>query len=77
MDKYKTIYKCRLCGERYATGKPVKCETAIAATSCLVLNIKGVVPETPTLTDTHICGGDHTGSIGLADFQGWEACPDE
>lgn len=72
MDTYKAVYKCRMCGERYTTGKPVKCETAIAAMNCLALDIKGVIPETPQPTITHICGGDHASSMGLADFQGWE-----
>lgn len=68
----KAIYKCRLCGAIYSngvtTGKTI-------ATRCMVELTVGLVstePMAPTMTEPHHCGGDHAGSLGLADFQGWQ-----
>lgn len=69
---YKAIYKCRLCGEVY-TG--IHMESGDVTHLCmteLVAGIRGTIPGAPTITDTHHCGGDHAGALGLADFQGWE-----
>lgn len=68
----KAIYKCRLCGETYQAGEPADLTTAACCMSELIYGICGTVPGAPTMHTTHCCGGDHTGSIGLADFQGWE-----
>lgn len=74
---YKAIYKCRLCGEVYESGATTGKEVAERCMVELNVGIRGTVPMAPTMTETHDCGGDHAGSLGLADFQGWEACPDE
>lgn len=73
----KAIYKCRLCGETYHNG--TNAGEKVAERCMLELNV-GLVctqPMAPTMTTTHHCGGDHDGSLGLADFQGWEAEPNE
>lgn len=67
--EYKAKYKCRLCGEEYTgviTGENV-------AWQCMVEMNAGIhctVPMAPLKTDIHHCSG---GSLGLADFLGWEA----
>lgn len=70
--EYKAIYKCRLCGEIYATGAPASKKVAEACMVELNVGICGTVPAAPTATETHYCGGQHAGSMGLADFQGWK-----
>ena len=71
--EYKAVYKCRLCGETYISWATGDKKVAEACMVELTMGIKGTVPLTPTLTETHDCGGEHDGSLGLADFQGWEA----
>lgn len=66
------VYKCRLCGAVFNYNATT---TAKIAEACLVqlhVNVKGVIPNAPNLTETHHCGGGHEGDLGLADFQGWE-----
>ena len=68
----KAIYKCRLCGEVYQNGV---CGAKKLAERCMVeLNARLVstAPMAPAMTETHYCGGNHAGSLGLADFQGWQ-----
>lgn len=65
------MYKCRLCGQTFTT---VTTSEKIA-TLCMVemhAGICGTVAQAPLMTTTHNCGGDHAGSLGLADFQGWK-----
>lgn len=72
MAEYKAAYKCRLCGKTYTTTGTTEEKTA---RRCLIHLIVGVVdpdPLAPGMTDMHHCGGEHAGSLGLADFQGWE-----
>lgn len=71
--QYNAVYKCRLCGETYTSWATGDKKVAEACMVELTMGIRGTVPLTPTLTETHDCGGDHAGSLGLADFQGWEA----
>lgn len=73
--EYKAIYKCRLCGETYRSGTTTGRDIAHACMVELNLGLVGTVALAPTMTETHNCGGDHAGSLGLADFQGWEATP--
>lgn len=68
--EYKAVYKCRLCGEVY-TGLTTAEELAEAHMVEINARLYGTVPFTVRKTDTHRCGGDHTGSLGLADFLGW------
>lgn len=72
--EYKAVYKCRLCGEVFAVTGTADKKTAQECTWALCLGIIHTDPLAPTMTDVHNCGGDHAGSLGLADFQGWEAC---
>ncbi len=74
--EYRTKYKCRLCCEEfYGPASTTDLDTAVTAMVHLVVGIRGVHPLAPPLTKAHECGGDHKGSLGLADFQGWEAVP--
>lgn len=67
--EYRAIYKCRLCGNKYsctATGnKDIAYRTVVELT---VLGYS-TEPQAPTMTAPHPCP---SGSIGVADFQGWE-----
>ena len=72
MPTYKAIYKCRLCGAVYHNGT---CTGEKIATICMQqinVGISGIVPDAPRVTETHYCGGQFAGSMGLADFQGWK-----
>lgn len=71
--EYNPIYKCRLCGETYKTGITTGEKMAERCMIELVCGIRGTVAMAPSMTTTHYCGGDHAGSLGLADFQGWKA----
>ena len=71
----KAIYKCRLCGKVYHSTAPGCTAEKDRAAVCMVqlhVGVVGIVAPAPTMTETHHCRGDHAGSLGLADFQGWE-----
>lgn len=72
MPKYKAIYKCRLCGGVYESGKPVHENAAEMAMLQFNIGITGLLPDAPRMTDTHLCGGQFAGSMGLAVFQGYK-----
>lgn len=74
--EYKTKYKCRLCGAEFY-GPVFTCskDSAVNSMTHTVAGIRGVDPLEPSQLRMHECGGDHEGSLGLADFQGWEAVP--
>lgn len=68
---YKSIYKCRLCGEVYRSGCTAGQKIAEI---CMVELCAGIVctqPQAPRMNEPHYCGGQYAGSLGLADFQGW------
>lgn len=69
----KAIYKCRLCGEIFHNG--AYAGEKIAERCMLELNagLVSLAPMAPHMTETHTCGGAHAGSLGMADFQGWES----
>lgn len=72
----KAMYKCRLCGEVFHNGATTGKE--IAEVCMVEMNAgiySGSMPLAPRMTETHSCGGDHAGSLGLADFQGWKKEP--
>jgi hypothetical protein len=65
------VYKCRLCGGKFRTAQAGE----KPATRCMQMLHVGLLnpdPMAPTMTTTHRCGGDHAGSLGVADFLGWE-----
>ena len=64
--KYKAIYKCRLCGERYEDGITGD-SMAIMAVSTLTVKEHG--PIGIHLRNVHNC---KDGSYGLSDFQGFK-----
>lgn len=71
--EYKARYKCRLCGEVF---RNTVCTEKKTAQECIVAVCLGIVhtdPLAPQLYETHDCKGTHAGSLGLAEFQGWEA----
>lgn len=71
--EYKAIYKCRLCGKTYHNGAAAGQKVATRIMAELVAGIIPTRPMAPTKKEMHCCGGEHAGSLGLADFQGWKA----
>lgn len=69
---YKAIYKCRLCGQTYCDGTRGDYNAAVDSMAHVHLGLVSIDPRVPTRTTTHACGGNYTGSMGVADFQGWE-----
>lgn len=68
----RAMYKCRLCGEKYPNGTHAGREIALRCMIAQDAGVQGVVPMAPSMTETHTCGGDHAGSLGVADFLGFE-----
>lgn len=68
VTEYRTVYKCRLCGERYYSGVTRSRKIALEHIAYTV-NEKCLNLETPLLVEPHIC---KNGGIGVADFQGFE-----
>ena len=66
----KAKYKCRLCGEVYKNGATTGPEVAWQHLVEMNAGICCTLPMAPLKTDIHHCSG---GSLGLADFLGWEA----
>lgn len=69
---HKAIYKCRLCGEVYHNGTETGEKVALRCITELAAGLCPCEAMAPQKTEVHHCGGDHAGSMGLADFQGWE-----
>lgn len=72
MAEYKAIYKCRLCGQVFHNGTSTGEKLATRCMVEMVAGICGTVAMAPRMHETHYCGGQHAGSLGLADFQGWK-----
>lgn len=68
--EYKAIYKCRLCGEVFHTITASE-ELAQDTMEEFTNAYHGTAPIPCWPTETHRCGGNHAGSMGLADFLGW------
>lgn len=64
---YQAIYKCRLCGQKFNNGVMMgeldECKREVAMD----------ILEHPIRVTVHECFG---GSIGIADFQGYEVADD-
>lgn len=69
----KAIYKCRLCGAVYHNGSYAGKKIANRLMVEMNIGLVSTQPMATTMTETHDCGGAYTGSLGLADFQGWVA----
>ena len=69
---YRATYKCRLCGDVYYTGAVAGDRPALINLSQISAGVRVYDPQAPQLLEIHHCGGAHAGSLGLADFQGWE-----
>lgn len=69
----KAMYKCRLCGEVFCNSTHTG-NKKLAHRLMLEMTVELVStdPLAPTKTEIHHCGGVYAGSLGLADFQGWE-----
>lgn len=70
----KAVFKCRLCGERYKTGATTGPEIAEQCMVEMNAGLCSTLAGAPRKTETHHCGGHRAGSLGLADFLGWETC---
>lgn len=68
----KAIYKCRLCGQTYSSGAHTGPTKAAMCMAMLVAGLVNTEPMAPRLLDSHVCNLEYSGSIGLADFQGWK-----
>lgn len=73
--EYKAIYKCRLCGAVYKSGATTGEAMAEAHMLEMSAGLCGTVPMAPRKIEMHRCGGKYTGSLGAADFCGWQAVP--
>ena len=72
--KYKALYRCRLCGAEYfAPTYTTDQDTAAVCMTYANAGVRGANHMQPNLTGTHVCAGDHAGSLGLSDFLGWKA----
>ena len=68
MEKYKTLYKCRLCGARfYGPTSTTDRDTAVSYMVHQVAGIRGVYPDQPAQLHMHECTN---GSLGVAEFLG-------
>lgn len=65
--EYKTVFKCRLCGECYESGCTGSQSVAIHSTVCACLGMPSQA-QAPVLTEPHFC---NNGDIGVGDFQGF------
>lgn len=64
---YEKIYKCRLCGQRFSNG------AMSGGVSDINREVWQEIKERPMQLATHECFG---GSVGMADFQGYEVVCD-
>lgn len=71
----RALYKCRMCGEVFTDGNSCSAKRARTCMVYLHAGVVGIEPAAPAMTTTHTCGGSRAGSLGLADFQGWENAP--
>ena len=65
--EYKTIFKCRLCGECYEGWCKCDKKHALQAARFACMGTLSS-PETPHLIEVHNC---KNGDIGIADFRGF------
>lgn len=73
----RAVYKCRLCDEIYRTAETGE-EMATRCMQMLHVGLLNPEPMAPTMTMTHNCRfAPYTGSLGLADFLGWQREQDE
>ena len=68
----RAVYKCRLCGKVYRNGAETNEDGAMCNLAMIAVGVKISEPLAPQPQEIHRCRGDHAGSLGLADFQGWE-----
>lgn len=63
--EYRSLFKCRLCGETYESVGTVNKEIAMNAAISACLG-KPFQPQAPALNEVHVC---KDGGFGIADFQ--------
>jgi hypothetical protein len=61
-----------MCGEKCYTGVTTTRENALRCMIEQEMGATGEAPMAPPMTYTHVCGGDHLSSLGVADFLGFE-----
>ncbi len=66
--EYRTIFKCRLCGEIYEGGCTGSKNIALQTVTLACLGLPAPEPQAPTMTEVHSCQDE---SFGMADFQGF------
>ena len=71
----KAIYKCRLCGMVYHSGACTGPQVAEFVMHEMNAELCSSVAMAPRKTETHHCGGQYAGSLGLADFLGFQKGP--
>ena len=69
--EYRATYKCRLCGAKFIQDSAGE-RNALKHITEMAVSIRGGILPQITVITPHCCGGDHAGSLGLADFLGWE-----
>lgn len=67
MMEYRTVFKCRLCGECYESGCTGSEAVALQSVTFACLGLPSQ-PQAPTMTEPHAC---KNGDIGVSDFQGF------
>ncbi len=65
--EYRTIFKCRLCGESYEGGCTGSEKVALQSVTFACLGLPAPEPQAPGMTEVHCC---KNGSFGVADFRG-------
>ena len=63
----KSVYKCRLCGEKYCEGETSNKKLALSITIAAALSQEHSDPMASTLITVHNC---KDGSYGISDFLG-------
>ena len=73
MDKYKPLYRCRLCGKRFSDRiEACDRDTAVAYLVNIAGGVRGAFLHEPAYQGLHECAD---GSLGLAVFLGMERQP--
>lgn len=74
MSEYRTIFKCRLCGEVYEGGCTGSERIAQQCVTLTCLGLPAPDPQAPGITEVHCC---KDGSFGVSDFQGFRKAEKE
>lgn len=67
--EFRAKFKCRLCKKEFNTVITGNHDLAFSIAAQLTVNGTSVMAQAPCMTQPHCC---LDGSIGIADFLGWE-----